>query len=129
MAESDSSGLDYNETVLDHFRSPRNAGDLPDANAIGEASNPAMQIRLLLRIDDGRISAARFQTKGCPASIATSSVATEWLSGKPLEQARAMTRRDLLDALGGLPRAKHHCPALVEKALAAALAQHDNAAS
>ena len=128
MAESDSSDLDYNETVLDHFRSPRNSGDLPDANAIGEASNPAMQIRLLLRIDNGRIDAARFQTKGCPASIATSSVATEWLTGKPLEQARAMTRQDLLDALGGLPRAKHHCPALVEKALAAALAQHDGTA-
>lgn len=129
MAEPDASGLDYNATVLDHFRSPRNVGELPDANAIGEASNPAMQIRLLLRIDDGRIGAARFQTKGCPASIASSSVATEWLTGKPLERARAMTRQDLLDALGGLPRAKHHCPALVEKALAAALAQHDAAAS
>ena len=129
MAEPDSPGLEYNETVLDHFRSPRNAGDLPDANAIGEASNPAMQIRLLLQIEDGRIGAARFQTKGCPASIATSSVATEWLTGKPLEQARQMTRQDLLDALNGLPRAKHHCPALVEKALAAALRQYDSIAS
>ena len=129
MPASDFSSLDYNATVIDHFRSPRNSGSLPDANAIGEASNPAMQIRLLLRIDNGRIDAAYFQTKGCPASIATSSVATEWLTGKPLDQARAMTRQDLLHALGGLPRAKHHCPALVQKALAAALAQHDDTAS
>ena len=125
MAEPDSA-LEYNDTVLDHFRAPRNAGELPDANAVGEASNPAMQIRLMLRIDQGAIQQARFLTKGCPASIATSSVATEWLTGRALEEARAMTRQDLLEALGGLPRSKHHCPVLVEQALAAALRQHDS---
>lgn len=119
MADSD---LDYNETVLDHFRAPRNAGELPEANAVGQASNPAMAIKLLLRIADDRIAEARFQTKGCPASIATSSIATELLTGASLAEAEALSRSDLLEALGGLPKSKHHCPALVVKALHGALA-------
>jgi nitrogen fixation NifU-like protein len=123
MAEPD---LDYNETVLDHFRAPRNAGALADANAVGQASNPAMSIKLMLRIDDDHVREARFQTKGCPASIATSSIATELLTGASLADASALSRDALLDALGGLPKNKQHCPTLVAKAVQAALANFKN---
>ena len=117
----DNEALDYNAVVLDHFRSPRNSGDLPEANAVGRASNPAMSIKLMLRIAGGTIVQARFQTKGCPASIATSSMATELLRGRSVKAAGALSQAELLEALGGLPKAKHHCPALVERAIADAL--------
>jgi NifU-like protein involved in Fe-S cluster formation len=123
MAEPD---LNYNETVLDHFRAPRNAGALADANAVGQASNPAMSIKLMLRIENDHIREAHFQTKGCPASIATSSIATELLTGASLADASALSRDTLLDALGGLPKNKHHCPTLVAKAVQAALANFGN---
>jgi nitrogen fixation NifU-like protein len=121
MAETD---LDYNETVLDHFRAPRNTGALANANAVGQASNPAMSIKLMLRIDGDHVREARFQTKGCPASIATSSIATELLTGTSLADASALSRDALLDALGGLPKNKKHCPTLVAKAIHAALANY-----
>lgn len=114
--------LDYNATVLDHFRSPRNSGELADANAVGTASNPAMSIRLMLRVDGDRIAAARFQTKGCPASIATSSVTTELLTGRTIDEALAIEPDDLIEALDGLPKSKHHCPALAVRAIRDALA-------
>ncbi len=123
MADAD---LGYNETVIDHFRSPRNAGALANANAVGQASNPAMSIKLMLRIDEGRVREARFQTNGCPASIATSSIATELLTGASLPDAAALSRELLLDALGGLPKNKHHCPTLVAKAVHAALQDFAN---
>lgn len=117
MAEA----LQYNATVLDHFHHPRNAGPLPDANAVAENANPAMHIRLMLRIQEGRIEAAHFQTRGCPASIATSSAATVLLTGRTIGEARALTRSDFLDAVDGLPKSKHHCPALVAKTVQDAL--------
>ena len=116
----DNEALDYNAIVLDHFRSPRNSGELPEANAVGRASNPAMSIKLMLRIAGDTIVEARFQTKGCPASIATSSMATELLQGRSV-------KAELLEALGGLPKAKHHCPALVERAIADALRSYASA--
>lgn len=123
MPEAD---LDYNPTVLDHFRAPRNSGELPDANAVGAASNPAMSIRLMLRVEGDRIAAARFLTKGCPASIATSSMATELLTGKTVTEALAIQPDDLLEALGGLPKSKHHCPALAVRAIRSALAEAES---
>lgn len=113
----------YNDTVLDHFRNPRNAGDLPDANAVGEDRNPVCgdHMRLMLRIDDGAIAQARFQTRGCAAAIATSSMATVLLTGMPVDAAAQLTRGDFVDAVGGLPKSKVHCSVLAAAALRKAL--------
>ena len=120
---------DYNDTVLDHFRNPRNAGDLPNANAVGEDRNPVCgdHMRLMLRIEDGVIQEARFLTKGCGAAIATSSVATELLTGRAVDDARGLTRQDFVDAVGGLPKSKVHCSVLAASALKKALAAYDHA--
>ncbi len=120
---------DYNETVLDHFRNPRNAGDLPEANAVGEDRNPVCgdQMRLMLRIEDGVIRRATFLTRGCGAAIATSSIATELLTGRSVADARAFTRRDFVEAVGGLPKSKVHCSVLAAGALKKALAAYDAA--
>ena len=120
----------YNETVLDHFRNPRNAGELSDANAVGEDRNPVCgdHMRLMLRIDDGVITRARFLTRGCGAAIATSSVATEILTGRPLAEARGLTREDFVAAVGGLPKSKIHCSVLAARALQKALTAYDGGA-
>ncbi len=116
-------GASYNATVLDHFRHPRNAGELADANAVGEERNPVCgdHMRLMLRIREGVIEEARFLTKGCGAAIATSSAATELLKGRSVEEARQLTRQDFVDAVGGLPASKIHCSVLAAGALAKAL--------
>ena len=114
----------YNDTVLDHFRNPRNAGELADANAVGEDRNPVCgdHMRLMLRIEDDAIADARFQTRGCGAAIATSSMATVVLKGMPLSEAARLTRKDFVDAVGGLPKSKIHCSVLAAGALKRALA-------
>lgn len=114
----------YTETVLDHFSNPRNVGVLEDANAVGLEINPICgdSMRLYLRIEQDRIVEARFQTVGCPASIATSSMATEMLKGRTIEDARALSREAIEDALGGLPGNKIHCSMLAVDALETALA-------
>lgn len=119
----------YNDTVLDHFRNPRNAGEMADANAVGEDKNPVCgdQMRLMLRIEDGVIARAQFLTKGCGAAIATSSVATEMLSGLAVDEAQKLTRQDFVDAVGGLPKSKVHCSVLAAGALKKALAAYENA--
>ena len=114
----------YNETVLDHFRNPRNAGELANANAVGEDRNPVCgdHMRLMLRIEDDAISEARFQTRGCGAAIATSSMATVVLSGMTISEAAQLKRQDFVDAVGGLPKSKIHCSVLAAGALKKALA-------
>lgn len=116
----------YNETVLDHFRNPRNAGELAEANAVGEERNPVCgdHMRLMLRIEEERIAEARFLTRGCAAAIATSSVATEVLIGMPLDEAAQLERQDFVDAVGGLPKSKIHCSVLAAAALKRALADY-----
>ena len=116
----------YNEIVLDHFRNPRNAGELPDANAVGEDRNPVCgdHMKLMLRIDGGAVSAARFLTRGCGAAIATSSAATELLIGMPIDDAAKLERADFVDAVGGLPKSKVHCSVLAAGALRKALADY-----
>ena len=113
----------YNETVLDHFRNPRNAGDLPSANAVGEDRNPVCgdHMKLMLRIDDGAIADARFLTRGCGAAIATSSRATEILIGMTPDDAARLRRDDFVEAVGGLPKSKIHCSVLAAAALKRAL--------
>ena len=109
----------YSETLIDHFEHPRNAGAMPDANAEGYVVNPVCgdSMRLFLRVEDGRVAAASFLTSGCPASIATSSVATELVRGLTLEDAEALTREQFADAVGGLPRSKVHCSVLATQAI------------
>lgn len=121
----------YNEIVLDHFRNPRNAGELPDANAVGEDRNPVCgdYMRLMLRIEDDAIAEARFQTRGCGAAIATSSMATVVLSGMTVSEAAQLKRQDFVDAVGGLPKSKIHCSVLAAGALKRALADWRERAS
>ncbi|MEE9277685.1 MAG: iron-sulfur cluster assembly scaffold protein [Dehalococcoidia bacterium] len=123
-----SEAAEYNETVLDHFRNPRNAGEMADANAVGEDRNPVCgdHMRLFLRVEDGVITKASFLTRGCGAAIATSSVATEILTGRSVDEARALTRQDFVDAVGGLPKSKVHCSVLAARALKKALADYES---
>ena len=116
----------YNDIVIDHFQHPRNAGTLDDANAIGEDRNPVCgdHMKLMLRIEDDAIAEARFQTRGCPAAIATSSMATVVLTDMHIDDAAALKRQDFVDAVGGLPRAKVHCSVLAAAALKRALTDY-----
>ncbi|MXV80662.1 MAG: iron-sulfur cluster assembly scaffold protein [Chloroflexi bacterium] len=116
----------YSDIVIDHFQHPRNAGALDDANAVGEDRNPVCgdHMKLMLRIEDEAIVEARFQTRGCPAAIATSSMATVVLTDMHIEEAATLKRQDFVDAVGGLPKAKIHCSVLAAAALKKALAHY-----
>ena len=113
----------FNEAVLDHFRNPRNAGNLPEATAVVEVTNPVCGdiLRLSVRVDDGHIAAARFKTQGCVAAIACSSVLTELVTGASVAEAREITPQRISDALGGLPPATFHAAQLCSDAVAALL--------
>ena len=121
----------YSDIVIDHFQHPRNGGTLDDANAIGEDRNPVCgdHMKLMLRIEDEAIVEARFQTRGCPAAIATSSMATVVLTDMRIEDAAGLKRQDFVDAVGGLPKAKIHCSVLAAAALKKALAHYREHAS
>ncbi|MBI3273130.1 MAG: iron-sulfur cluster assembly scaffold protein [Planctomycetes bacterium] len=114
---------DYGPIVMEHFTNPRNVGDLKDANAVGMVRNGVCGdvAKLFLRIEAGRILEAKFRTFGCGASIAASSVLTELVRGRSLEEAGALTQEDVARALGGLAEPKIHCAVLAEDALRAAL--------
>ena len=116
----------YSDVVIDHFQHPRNAGLLEDANAVGEDRNPVCgdHMKLMLRIEHDTIAEARFQTRGCPAAIATSSMATVVLTDMNIGQAAQLKRQDFVDAVGGLPKAKIHCSVLAAAALKKALADY-----
>ena len=113
----------YNDTVLDHYRNPRNTGVLEGADAVGKAENSACGdvLHLYLQIEEGRVRAARFQTFGCGAAIAAGSRLTEMVTGLTLDELRGIRRQDVVDALGGLPPMKVHCSVLAEDAIRAAL--------
>ena len=115
--------MPYSSTFNDHIANPRNAGELPDANAIGEETNPICGDRmcLSLRVDNERIEAARFLAYGCAPTLVCGSVLTEMITGKKVEDAMLLTRKDLLSKLGGLPSRKHHAAALAIETLRAAL--------
>ena len=104
----------FSAAVLDHFRNPHNAGDLPDATATVEMTNPVCGdvLRLAVRLESGRISEARFKTQGCVAAIASSSVLTDLLGGKTLAEARTITPEQISNALGSLPPASFHAAQL-----------------
>src|SRR3972149_5628189 len=110
---------DYSDLVRDHFQNPRNAGEMPGADAVGFEINPVCgdTMRLMLRVNGERIQEARFQASGCPAAIATSSVCTEMVTGLHLTEAERLTKEDFARALGGLPPNKMHCSVLAAEAL------------
>ena len=115
----------YSPQVIDHFEHPRNAGAMADADAEAYVTNPVCgdSLRLFLRIADDRIAQASFLSSGCPASIATSSAATELLAGLPLAEAAALPRERYAAAVGGLPRSKLHCSVLAASAVRQAIAE------
>jgi len=115
--------LPYSAIFKEHLAHPRNAGELPDANAIADETNPICgdRIRLSLIIKDNRIETARYLAYGCPPTLVCGSVLTQLVVGKTTAEARALTRADLLDAIGGLPARKHHAAALAIETLNSAL--------
>ncbi len=117
--------MSYSPTFKDHLENPRNGGELADANALGEETNPVCgdRLRLALRIEEGRIRAARFLAYGCPPTLVCGSILTELISGKTVEETMKLTRKDLINALGGLPSRKHHAAALAIETLRHALRQ------
>jgi len=116
----------YSDIVLDHFERPRNQGALEDANAVGYMTNPVCgdTLLLMLRIEDGHIEEARWQSDGCVASIAASSLLSELMRGSSVEEAGALTREAIVEALGGLPASKLHASVLAADALHRALADY-----
>jgi len=113
----------YSDKVMDHFMHPRNMGEIEDASGVGEVGNPACGdvMRLYLKIEDGKIIDAKFKTFGCGAAIASSSMTTELIKGKSIDEALELSNEAVSEALGGLPPAKQHCSVLAEDALRAAL--------
>lgn len=116
----------YSEKVMDHFSNPRNVGELADANGIGEVGNSKCGdiMRMYIKVEDGVITDVSFKTFGCGAAIATSSMATELIRGKTLEEALKLTNRAVMEALDGLPPVKVHCSVLAEQAIKAAIADY-----
>ena len=113
----------YSEKVMDHFRNPRNVGDIPDADGVGEVGNAKCGdiMKMYLKIEDGVIVDVKFETFGCGSAIASSSMATEMIKGKPVSEAMALTNQAVAEALDGLPAHKLHCSVLAEEAIKAAL--------
>ena len=120
----------YSPAVLDHFQNPRNTGVLPDADAVGKSGTPGRGNYMIihLKIEDGRISNASFQTYGCPGVIACGSMITTMAKGKTIDEARKISRPEIIDRLGGLPLGKHHCAGLAAAALHDALGKINNPA-
>ena len=111
--------LVYNETLIDHFTHPRNVGEIENPDAMATVGDPTCGdfIRVYLKVEDGRISAFKFLTQGCPGAISTSSIATELAIGKTLEEALSLTDNDVIQAAGGIPARKAHCSLLAIRGL------------
>lgn len=118
----------YSKTVMDHFRKPRNVGTIEDANGIGEVGNPLCgdMMTIYLKVKDDRIDDIKFQTFGCGAAIAVSSMLTELAKGKTLDEARKITNKDVANALEGLPKNKLHCSNLGADALHGAIKNYED---
>lgn len=115
--------MQYSEKVMDHFMNPRNVGVIENASGVGEVGNAKCGdiMKIFLKIDGGVITDVKFNTFGCGAAIATSSMATELIKGKPVAEALALTNHAVVEALDGLPPVKLHCSVLAEEAVCAAL--------
>jgi len=116
----------YSSLVMDHFANPRNVGEIEDADGVGYVGNPVCGdvMQMFIKIEDDVIVDAKFKTFGCGAAIATSSMATELIKGKKIEDALKLTNKTVTEALGGLPKVKMHCSVLAEEALKNALADY-----
>lgn len=116
----------YSDKVMDHFANPRNVGEIPDANAIGQVGNAKCGdiMKIYMKIDDNVIKDVKFKTFGCGAAVATSSMATELVMGKSVDEALQLTNKAVMEALDGLPPVKVHCSILAEEAIHAAIADY-----
>ncbi len=116
----------YNEKVIEHYSNPRNVGEIPDASGVGEVGNPVCGdiMKMYLKIENGIITDVKFKTFGCGAAIATSSVSTELIKGKTVEDALKLTNKEVVNELGGLPPVKLHCSVLAEEAIKSAIADY-----
>ena len=115
--------MQYSSKVMEHFNNPRNVGEIADADGVGNVGNPVCGdiMRLYIKVKDGIIVDAKFKTFGCGAAIATSSMVTEMVKGKSVDEALKISNRAVAEALGGLPPVKMHCSVLAEEALRAAI--------
>ncbi|MBW4828863.1 MAG: Fe-S cluster assembly scaffold protein NifU [Clostridiaceae bacterium] len=113
----------YSEKVMEHFRNPRNVGEIPDADGVGQVGNPKCGdiMKMYLKIEDGIIVDVKFKTFGCGSAIASSSMATEMVKGKSIDEAMKVTNKAVAESLDGLPPVKMHCSVLAEQAIKAAL--------
>ena len=118
----------YSEKVMDHFRNPRNVGVLEDANGIGEVGNAKCGdiMKMYLKIEDDIVKDVKFETFGCGSAIASSSMATELIKGKPVSEARKLTNEAVAEALDGLPDYKMHCSVLAQEAIESALKDYES---
>jgi len=116
----------YSDKVMDHFTNPRNVGEIENADGVGEVGNAVCGdiMKMYLKIDDNIITDVKFKTFGCGAAIATSSMATELIKGKSIDEALSLTNKAVIEALDGLPAVKVHCSVLAEEAVKAALANY-----
>jgi nitrogen fixation NifU-like protein len=115
--------MKYSEKVMEHFASPHNVGELPDANGVGTVGNPVCGdiMKMYIKVENDVIVDVKFQTFGCGAAIATSSISTDMIKGKPIQEALQLTNKAVADALGGLPAVKMHCSVLAEEAVRSAI--------
>ncbi len=113
----------YSEKVMEHFKNPKNVGEIPNADGVGDVGNPICGdiMRLYIKVKDEKIVDAKFKTFGCGAAIATSSMVTELVKGKTVDEALKISNRAVAEALGGLPPIKMHCSLLAEQALKSAI--------
>ena len=113
----------YSDIVMDHFMHPRNVGEIPDADGVGQVGNAKCGdiMKMYLKIKDNVIQDVKFETFGCGSAIASSSMATEMIKGKTVDEALAVTNRQVVDALGGLPAHKLHCSVLAEESIKSAV--------
>lgn len=118
--------MDYTDEVIKHFLNPHNVGEIPDADGVGEVGNPKCGdiMKMFLKIDNNIIVNAKFKTFGCAAAIATSSVSTDLIIGKTVEDALKVTNKDVMNVLGGLPDVKVHCSLLAEQAIKEAVSDY-----
>jgi len=113
----------YSDKVMEHFMNPHNVGDLPDANGVGTVGNPVCGdiMKLFIKVENDVIVDAKFKTLGCGAAIASSSILTDMIKGKTLDEVKKVSNQAVVEALGGLPARKRHCSVLAEEALQSAL--------
>lgn len=118
--------MQYSEKVMDHFTNPRNVGEIPDADGVGEVGNAKCGdiMKMYIKVQNGVLTDVKFKTFGCGAAVATSSMATELIKDKPIEEALQLTNKAVVEALDGLPAVKLHCSVLAEQAIKAALSDY-----